>query len=156
MLRAAAQGDAPTARQLLQRGADPEVKDKDGRTPLMLAAARGHVEVEQVLLKYFIGDTAFSSKSAEHHRAYLAYVNQRDKQGRTALMQAAAAGQLPAAELLLDHLDFFDGINALPDKGQRMRQLKLTDGGGKTAQQLASQAGHEKMADYLMRQVEAQ
>jgi ankyrin repeat protein len=156
LLQAAAKGDAPTVRLLLQRGADPEAKDKDGRTPLMLAAARGHVEVEQVLLKYFIGDATFSTKNPDHHRAYLGYVNLRDSQGRTALMQAAAAGQLATAELLMDHLDFFDGINALPDRGHRMRQLKLTDPGGKTAQQLAAQAGHEKVADYLLRQVEAQ
>ncbi len=47
---AAYQGFPEIAKLLLDRGADPDVRDDDGRTPLMQAASNGHAEVAELLL----------------------------------------------------------------------------------------------------------
>jgi ankyrin repeat protein len=48
--RAAEKGDARVVELLLQNGASPDFKDKDGWTPLAEAVERGQVAVLQLLL----------------------------------------------------------------------------------------------------------
>ena len=70
-----------TVQLLLDRGADQSLADDRGRTPLMIAAARGHAEIVALLLE----------RGGELAR--------RDRQGKTArdLAANAAVAQLLAA-----------------------------------------------------------
>ena len=47
--QAARQGHAQVARLLLEAGADPALRDGDGKTPEDLANERGHAEVAELL-----------------------------------------------------------------------------------------------------------
>lgn len=65
-----------TAILLLDAGGDPERQDNRGRTPLMIAAERGHIEMVKFLLEYGVdrtvsdlnGDTAASLSATEEIR----------------------------------------------------------------------------------------
>ncbi len=100
---------------LLERGADPNVTDDEGRTPLMNVVKRGWLEVVR---------PALIEGYPELIRALLdkgANVNAQDKTGTTALMEAAANGDIDTVELLLAH-----GAN-----------LVLKNAGGETAFDIA-------------------
>lgn len=51
LLDAASQGRTASARDLVAKGAPLETKDRNGRTPLMLAAQHGHAAIVQLLLE---------------------------------------------------------------------------------------------------------
>jgi ankyrin repeat protein len=71
----ARQGDMAAIRSLLAAGIDPNVKDDEGRTALIAAAAGGQTEIVKLLLE----------KGAE--------VNARNQQGETALFVASGIGE---------------------------------------------------------------
>lgn len=50
LLAAARSGDAEAVRDAVRRGADPETRDEQRRTPLLLAATGDHVEAAEVLV----------------------------------------------------------------------------------------------------------
>jgi cytohesin len=77
--------DARLASRLLDRGADIEARDRDGYTPLLIAARNGTTDVLQVLL----------SRGAAP--------NARDKRGRTALHWTAELNRPHHLKLLLRH-----------------------------------------------------
>jgi hypothetical protein len=81
---AAGSGDLQLLRSQLQRGADPNLRDRHGRTPLMDAVAAGQLEAMSALLKAG------------------ADVNARAHDNRTALLEAAAEGQVEAAQALIE------------------------------------------------------
>ncbi|XP_057784653.1 protein VAPYRIN-like [Salvia miltiorrhiza] len=78
---AAAFDRAEEVEQLVKDGV--ECRDKEGRTPLLLAAGKGHLRTAKVLV------------------AAGANVDARSKDGRTALYRAAAVGDRPMVEMLL-------------------------------------------------------
>jgi len=70
---------------LLERGANANLSDTDGDTPLHAAAQRGNIKILQMLL------------------AAGANPNAKNKVGGTALMWAGVGGREEAARLLIDH-----------------------------------------------------
>jgi len=77
---------APSSdRPTLDRAADPDARDANERTPLMLAAFDGHTEIVRSLLE----------RGAE--------VDARDPVGRTSLMYAASGANVETVQLLLEH-----------------------------------------------------
>lgn len=107
LCRAALNGDIAQVRSLLGKGADPNVRDEDGETPLIRAASlRGRVGSRE--------DNAPHSDPLSVIRLLLdkgAEVDARDRQGRTALLAAMEGsaseyrvfgGDLAIAKLLIE------------------------------------------------------
>ncbi|KAK7228087.1 hypothetical protein V2G26_000257 [Clonostachys chloroleuca] len=142
-------------RQVLQlcvvANRDIDCKDDRGRTPLSLAAARGHKRVVQLLL--LRGDVD---------------VNATDKEGRTPLSWAVAAGHKEVMELLLAHpgidINLSDKLKRTPlmwavVKNNEPIALRLireaadvsaSDHDGITALHLAAEGGQEELARILL------
>ncbi len=85
LITAAMIGDTLAAGELLDRGAQVDSSDHNGRTPLIEAAFGGHRETVALLLERG------------------AVVNARDADGWTALMEAASKGRTEMVRLLLSY-----------------------------------------------------
>jgi ankyrin repeat protein len=116
MMWAAFNGHTSVVGYLLEQGAKVDAKDKNGRTALMYASSGPFKETVELLLK----------KGADVDV-------QGALEGFTALMTAAAEGQLEVVRLPLAH-----GANA-----------KLKDVDGDTAESFAVQKGHSAVVDLL-------
>merc|ERR1712004_302096 len=86
--------------------------DYKGRTPLMLAAKKGHIAVLQNLI-------------AKCNKNENCSNDQKDENGKTALHYAAENGQVQVIQVLCNNID-----------------VQTTDNGGKTALMLAASRGH--------------
>jgi ankyrin repeat protein/tetratricopeptide (TPR) repeat protein len=114
--RAAARGDAKTVKLLLTRGADVNAQDDQGRTALLVAIERRHIDARNTLLDHgadvekqtpsgisplyaaaFHGRDACIEVLIDHG----ANVNARCALGRTALFPAAAEGHASCVRALL-------------------------------------------------------
>jgi len=82
---AALNGQSGQVSALLEAGIDANMKDREGRTPLMYASFNGHTEVIKGLVK----------RGAD--------INLQDIYGRSALMMASSGPYPVAVKLLLDH-----------------------------------------------------
>ena len=78
-----------------QYGADYRLADNEGVTPLHYSSWNGHKEVVSFLLK-----TAFEELTPEHFRAFL---DSRNKWGKTVLMDAAEKNRADIIDLLLNY-----------------------------------------------------
>jgi len=85
LLEAARKGDARRVRELLDRGADVNARDKRGFTPLHVAAVNDHVDVAKLLL--------------EHG----ADIDARDKYGFTPLDLARETGHVGVARVIEEY-----------------------------------------------------
>uniref|UniRef100_A8G8P6 Ankyrin n=1 Tax=Serratia proteamaculans (strain 568) TaxID=399741 RepID=A8G8P6_SERP5 len=107
----------PVARYLLEQGADPNQKDKHGRTALMGAAFKGDVEAADILLtdprtevnlQNDQGQTAVMYAALFGHMTFLkhlvakgAKVDVRDRKGNTAASLAEGQGNHALAQWLI-------------------------------------------------------
>ena len=85
LLEAAFAGQTERVSEALDRVIDPNARDQEGRTSLMLAAFNGHTDIARLLL-----DGG-------------AQVNARDPVGRTSLMYAATGPNQETVRVLLEH-----------------------------------------------------
>ncbi|HLK59030.1 MAG TPA: ankyrin repeat domain-containing protein [Chthonomonadaceae bacterium] len=114
---AAQSSDPKTLRMLLDKGANPNAQNADGKTPLMAAAASGRVDACQALLARgadphladYYGGTAVMAAAEKGQTAVLAILfakgaetNAKRTDGATALLLAALNGSTDAVRLLLD------------------------------------------------------
>ncbi len=150
---AARNGDAPALKSWLDDG-DPNVRDRDGWTPLLWAAVRGHREAVVTLLDHpaHPADAALShgvSGGLPLHLAghggdvgtVLAILDRRPEQldavwdlnGHTVMLQAAFYGHLPLAEALLE----------------RRPSMSITTARGLGALDLATQFQNQPMIELL-------
>jgi len=81
---AASRGEIELIKEILNKGADINEKNKHGKTALMLAAGNGRVEATQLLLKRN------------------AAIDTQEIDGMTALMMAASDGKTETVKLLVD------------------------------------------------------
>ncbi len=98
LLEAAKQGDVSAVRAALAEGVSPEVADREGRTPLHLAAEGGYTDVIRLLLD------AGAEVDAED-REY----------GSRPLYYAVSGGHAVAAKLLLENGAAVDAVNHTRD-----------------------------------------
>lgn len=121
---AASNGDVKTVQDLLNKGADVNDPDIDGRTPLHFAASRGHEEMVKFLLR----------------RGANAY--QTTNKGNTLLHTATSSGHKTIIEILLAHItnDKHNFINA------------KTTGGGNTALHVAAKNGSVEIVRLLLKE----
>ncbi|XP_069825414.1 ankyrin repeat domain-containing protein 50-like isoform X2 [Dendropsophus ebraccatus] len=140
---------------LLDHGADPELRDKEGLTPLLVAAYEGQEEVAELLLEAGANPdkagkdqmtpllAASSGGHAETVRVLLlwgASTDVSDKEGRSALLLAAAAARGEEAVRVLlhrglnenhqDHLGW-TALHWAACEGRRSVCRTLIDGGAK-------------------------
>jgi uncharacterized protein len=80
-------GHGRVVRLLLERGADPTITDRNGFTPLFAAAVGGHEAIVQSLLQ----------------TPAIALIDQRCRQGQTALSRAVCTGREGVVRILLRH-----------------------------------------------------
>ena len=149
LMEAAYNGELERARQLIEDGIDVDATTADKQTALMWAAFNGHTDVAAYLLDR---EAAVDAKDV-NARTALMYASsgpfadtvgllldkgaevdiQGSVEGFTALMMAAAEGQLDVVRLLLIH-------GADPS---------LKDEDGDTARSFAAQNGHNAVVDLL-------
>lgn len=86
LIQATKRGDLKKVIRLLQEGHNANEEDQDGNTPLMFAAATGHLEILKTLLNHPDTD-----------------VNHDNRKGYTALMKAAQHGFTEGVKILLKH-----------------------------------------------------
>ncbi|UCE48728.1 MAG: ankyrin repeat domain-containing protein [Phycisphaerales bacterium] len=117
LLDAARDGNIKQVRSLVERGADTNVRDYRGRTPLHLAAARGYTDIAELLVK---GGADINAKSdtAEATALILAIqnghtdtakllvakgaeINAKGVEGQTALHCAAKLGDVGIGKILV-------------------------------------------------------
>jgi ankyrin repeat protein len=84
LLKAALEGNVEKVEELLSKGADPNVKDEDGNTPLHLAIKANHLQIARLLVE----------RGAD--------VNARNKRGKTPLHIAAERSNEEAVALLVE------------------------------------------------------
>lgn len=128
ILSAAARGDAAQVKVLLSSGVNIEVRDRDGRTALLLATHGNHVEVARLLIaagadvnaKDSISDTPFLYAGAEGRNEILkmalgagADLASTNRYGGTALIPAAHHGHPETVKILLGTKIKIDHINRL-------------------------------------------
>ncbi|MBK6982962.1 MAG: ankyrin repeat domain-containing protein [Betaproteobacteria bacterium] len=116
--RAAAQNEVQMVKFLLDHGADPNVADADGNTPLLVTAYKGHLEVALLLI----------AAKADLDVAESRY-------GITPLMEAARKGHVELVGMLLAA-----GANraSTTKDGRTARELALSGGNIAIAEMLAS------------------
>jgi ankyrin repeat protein len=117
LIKAAARGDLPMVRSLLDKGANLNAKGVNGTTILMEAAAGGNLDLVKFLIDQGLdinakrpdGETVLIYAAIGRNPEVLRFVvkkgldvNAKTKHGRTALMFASMAGKLRAVEYLVE------------------------------------------------------
>ena len=114
----------------MERGAAVDHQDKDGMTPLLVAAFEGHRDVCELLLEYE------------------ADVDHCDATGRTPLWAAASMGHGSVVALLLFWGCYVDSID---NEGRTVLSVAAAQGGTDVVKQLLDRGTNDVILLYLMR-----
>jgi len=152
LLEAAASGDEDTILAALAAGADPNARDENSNTPLMLCASQSLFGKERKIVEAFVkakvkvdaidkdGTTALMSAAAGGRDGMVrlliennAKVDVHDNDGWTALMYAASGGQWSAVKELIEAKA---DVNAVDKKGWTPLGMALYQGRGAAAEHL--------------------
>ncbi|MCW3051481.1 MAG: hypothetical protein JWN14_651 [Chthonomonadales bacterium] len=135
---------------LLDAGADPNVEDEDGRTPLMQTACQGDMRLLNLLLKHKVelrwtdkdGCTALHlaaktgmADTVESLLVAGSDLEGRNKAGKTSLHEACKEAHIPAVQALL----------------RRHGNLNATDNDGNSPLHVASTFGDPDFVDFLLK-----
>ena len=175
LIRAACLGKTEVVRQLLDRGADIEAKDKDGETALIRAACLGEAEVVKLLIER---DANIEAKGRHGYTALMvsaingrigiikillaagANMGAKNENGETALILAERQGQDQVSDLLRvtgvrNSADLRDAakvgdvalVSRLLDKGS---DIESKDNTGETALIWAARQGQTEVVKLLL------
>jgi len=138
-------GHLPMVKALLKRGANPAIQADDGQTALHLAATQGCAAIQQALLDHaadLVSKTNIALQTPLHcavareHGASVklllargAPANAQDRDGCSALFQAAGLGSTSIVRILLEHVG--GGVD-----------LEMRDHKGRTALHIAARKSH--------------
>jgi ankyrin repeat protein len=101
---AAGSGDlAEVKRLVIGCGVDPNIQDKDGETPLHLAAWDGHLDVVELLLEHGANPNIQENKYGKTPLHYAVSRRLENKFGRTLLHFTVSRRHVDVARVLLDH-----------------------------------------------------
>ncbi len=125
LIEAASNGHAETCTALLAAGANPDVRDEEGRTALFWAASQGFAGTVNILLEYE------------------ANPDLKDNKGMTPLMSAAKSGLRRVVASLLAHRA---AVNIREDNEQSREE----EGSGMTALAYAVRGGHTGIVQLLL------
>uniref|UniRef100_A0A5K3ETX1 ANK_REP_REGION domain-containing protein n=2 Tax=Mesocestoides corti TaxID=53468 RepID=A0A5K3ETX1_MESCO len=151
LARAVAKNSVPIVELLLQRGADPNMKEKKiESTPLIEAAKEGFDCVVKLLLQYgaSVSQTTNTGYTALHYAAANGHLEcvklllehgspleEQNENGHTPLMEATSNGHIEVARCLIEH-----GAN-INTHSTEFKESALT---------LASYKGHAEMVKFLL------
>jgi len=177
LMAAAQMGHAEAVKQLLARGADPNIKEKEGKTALSLALEYQHPEIAAILQQHGAKATILDAASAgdvESVRAILKTdpqaLNGKDALGYSPLYHAAEAGRNDVAAVLVAagaNANDFTGNNGwgysplliAAENGhgdvvelllEHGADINLKSRNGDSALCLAASNGHVKVAEALL------
>ncbi len=151
-------GDAEITQLLLNWGADIEAKSYFGYTPLMLAAMHGKVEIAKILLENGASttaqkdalsslDQAIFKEQPQIVRLLLEYgvnIEEKDINGETHLMDAAALGEFKITKIFLD---YGANINAQNNQGCTALMEACSERKAKIVKLLLERGASTKISD---------
>ncbi|KAJ1458328.1 ankyrin repeat-containing domain protein [Pelagophyceae sp. CCMP2097] len=153
---ACTEGRLACMRLLVEEGVEVDARDFQGCTPLLIASQWGQPDAVAYLVKIGANVKIFdrNDDSALHWASYKGNLeivgllhhlglplDDRDAYGQTPLHLAAMRGNLGVCEYLL--------TDAVRGRAELKLRLGATDRGDKTAEQLASDKGHGRVARFL-------
>jgi ankyrin repeat protein len=110
LTRATGNGHFEIVKLLLDAGADPDIPDERGRTPLMIASKKGYDQIIKLLIK----------KGAN--------LETQDSKGWTPLIHASHRGQVEIVKLLLTAgADINMGLILVNVGGNQLTMLQITE-----------------------------
>jgi len=104
LIVATREGHLDEMRTLIEKGANMNIRDRYGRTPLMIAALNGHEETVRILLERNADVDARSARNSADARFQPAGFLQSNPEGFSAVRYAVMGGHQEIVKLLLDHI----------------------------------------------------
>ncbi len=137
---------------LLKQGAKVDEIDDTGRTALHLSSSEGHLNTVKILVRHLLPNTKANQMSSTAnrvaHQKLLTFVNVRDYDHRTALLDACEKGHFDVAKFLVEYA----ADVSIPDfSGRNPLHVACGEGYFAIVQLLLSNGANVRTADYNYR-----